>query len=160
MADVRASLLAAVRTVPDPWDAVVGGFVGMAAGGLVASAFPSPWKIGVWLVASLAFGGLLGTLRRIADAEADDGSEASEQAAEVGDAATEWGQPRVEWTWGVRSPDGEAHLAPWSEKGRSEDVVRREFAPVVENMGYRKVLLRRTVGAWCEVDESPEERHD
>lgn len=66
---------------------------------------------------------------------------------------TEWGQPRTEWTWAVRRPDGQALLAPWAEEGRPEDEVRREFAGVVESMGYRKVLLCRTVEAWHEVDE-------
>lgn len=67
---------------------------------------------------------------------------------------SEWGRPRTEWTWAVRHPDGTALPPEEPPRPRAEDEVRREFAKVVENMGYRKVLLCRTVEAWREAEES------
>ncbi len=75
--------------------------------------------------------------------------EARARLAELGE-ATEWGQPRTEWHWSVRKPDGAAipPMYPDPHPPRTEESVRREFDGVVENMGYRKVLLRREVTAW------------
>jgi hypothetical protein len=74
--------------------------------------------------------------------------EARARLAEIGK-ATVWGQPRTEWTWSARKPDGTAIPPMFPDPPpRTEDEVRREFDGVVDNMGYRKVLLCREVTAW------------
>lgn len=73
---------------------------------------------------------------------------------------TEWGRPRTEWTWSARKPDGVAvpPTFPDPHPPRTEETLRREFDGVVNNMGYRKVLLRREVTAWRDADAAPNDQ--
>ena len=63
--------------------------------------------------------------------------------------ASEWGDARTEWTWGVRQPDGTP-----GRKGPtvSEATARLAVAEPFEVAGYVKALLTRDVGAWRETD--------
>jgi len=83
------------------------------------------------------------------DAAVKQAQEAEVRLTELGK-PTEWGQPRTEWTWSARKPDGAAvpPMFPDPHPPRTEESVRREFNGVVDNMGYQKVLLCRDVTAW------------
>lgn len=63
--------------------------------------------------------------------------------------ASEWGDAKTEWTWGVRRPDGTP-----DRKGPivGETTARKAVAEPFEVPGYVKVLLAREVGAWREAD--------
>jgi hypothetical protein len=61
----------------------------------------------------------------------------------------EWGDAETHWTWGVRQPDGTP-----GQKGPivGEETARIAAAEAFDVEGYRKVLLAREVGAWCEIE--------
>jgi hypothetical protein len=77
---------------------------------------------------------------------------AAEAEAELADltAPTEWGTAGVQWTIGVRQPDGSVIIDTRSPDPDDEVAVRTAFADMQDTNGYRKVLLRRERTAWHE----------